>query len=104
MHSAQEYQQLKDSMLSLTRKAGGGLAAYLLYTVDGSAALCALIGSAASNLYLLWLFRRVTVQWLAGAAGLQPCVYWLNRDVDQVTGNDRVAYWDADKVGTILRT
>lgn len=53
----QEYQALKDRMLNVTRQAGGGLAAYLLFAVGGSAALCALIGSATSNLYLLWLFR-----------------------------------------------
>lgn len=62
--------------MSQQRNAGGGLAAYLLFTVDGAAALCALAGSAAANIYLLWLFR----------------------DVDSVTGNDRVALWEADKV------
>jgi len=72
----QEYQALKDSILSTTRKAGGGFAAYLLFTVSGTAALCALIGSAASNLYLLLLFR----------------------DVDLVTGEDKVALWEADYI------
>jgi hypothetical protein len=55
----QEYEALKASLLGTTRKAGGGLAAYLLLAVDGSAALCALLGSAAASVYLLWLFRDV---------------------------------------------
>jgi hypothetical protein len=53
------------------------VAAYLLLTVDGGAALCALAGSAANNAYLLWLFN----------------------DVDKMGPDTRVAMREAERVG-----
>ncbi len=73
---AQEYKQLKERILTTARKAGAGLAAYLLLTVDGEAGLCALLGMAANNLYLSLLFR----------------------DVDAFTGETRVPMREAEQV------
>ncbi|GIL63361.1 hypothetical protein Vafri_17430 [Volvox africanus] len=70
-----EYQGLKDQLQDNTRKCGAVVAAYLLVTVDGQAALCALLGSAASYGYLSWLFR----------------------DVDSYTGSTVVPMMEADK-------
>ncbi len=74
----QEYAQLKEYMISTARKAGGGLAAYLLLTVDGEAGLCALIGSAACYVYLQLLFR----------------------DVDAFTPDTRIPMFEAEKVSS----
>ncbi|PNH00832.1 Heat shock protein 7, chloroplastic [Tetrabaena socialis] len=54
-----EYQGLKDQLMDNTRKSGAVVAAYLLLTVDGQAALCALLGTAASCVYLALLYRDV---------------------------------------------
>ncbi|MEW5313649.1 MAG: hypothetical protein WDW38_005200 [Sanguina aurantia] len=54
-----EYEEMKESLLGNTRKIGGGLAGYLLLTVNSKAALCALLGAAASSLYLQWIYRDV---------------------------------------------
>ncbi|KAG2443532.1 hypothetical protein HXX76_001884 [Chlamydomonas incerta] len=54
-----EYQGLKDQLLDNTRKCGAVVAAYLLLTADGQAALCALLGSAAGYGYLALLYRDV---------------------------------------------
>ncbi|KXZ47348.1 hypothetical protein GPECTOR_36g71 [Gonium pectorale] len=68
-----EYQGLKDQLMDNTRKSGAVVAAYLLLTVDGQAienafqthypliqaALCTLLGTAASYAYLSWLYRDV---------------------------------------------
>ncbi|GLI61890.1 hypothetical protein VaNZ11_004402 [Volvox africanus] len=77
-----EYQGLKDQLQDNTRKCGAVVAAYLLVTIDGQAALCALLGSAASYGYLSWLFR----------------------DVDSYTGSTVVPMMEADKIeNTLLR-
>ncbi|KAG2452284.1 hypothetical protein HYH02_003308 [Chlamydomonas schloesseri] len=54
-----EYQGLKDQLMDNTRKCGAVVAAYLLVTADGPAAICALLGSAASYAYLALLYRDV---------------------------------------------
>ncbi|EFJ50235.1 hypothetical protein VOLCADRAFT_104055 [Volvox carteri f. nagariensis] len=71
-----EYQALKDQLQDNNRKCGAVVAAYLLLTVDGQAALCALLGSAASYAYL-------------------SCLY---RDVDSYRGDTQVPMVEADKV------
>ncbi|KAL6745340.1 hypothetical protein V8C86DRAFT_2981247 [Haematococcus lacustris] len=55
----QEYAAMKSEMLSVSQNAGGIIATYLLVTVDGVAALCALAGSACGNLYLRLLCADV---------------------------------------------
>ncbi|GLC49332.1 hypothetical protein PLESTB_000207600 [Pleodorina starrii] len=78
----QEYQGLKDQLLDNTRKCGAVVAAYLLLTVDGQAALCALLGSAAGYAYLSLLYR----------------------DVDSYTGDTVVPMVEADQIeNTLLR-
>lgn len=72
----QEYVALKQQLLDNTRKSGGAIGAYLLFTVNGTAALLAMIGAGASYAYLLWLCR----------------------DVDAVRGTDEVPIWEANKV------
>ena len=71
-----EYEKLKSLLMDNTRRSGGAIAAYLLLVVDGKSSLCALLGMAFSNLYLLWLYR----------------------DVDAVTGNDFVPMAEAKKI------
>jgi hypothetical protein len=72
----QEYAVLKAQLLDNTRKSGGAIGAYLLLTVNGQAALLAMLGAGASYAYLLWLCR----------------------DVDAVQGTDLVPIWEANKV------
>lgn len=71
-----EYNSLKDTLLDNTRKAGGGLGLYLLLAVNGKAALCCMLGTAFSYLYL----------------------FWLCADIDRFKGDDLVPWWEADKV------
>lgn len=75
-HPLQEYAALKQQLLDNTRKSGGAIGAYLLLTVNGTAALLAMIGAGASYGYLMWLCR----------------------DVDAVQGTDVVPIWEANKV------
>jgi len=72
----QEYAALKQQLLNNTRKSGGAIGLYLLLTVNGAAALAAMIGTAASYAYLVWLCR----------------------DVDNVKPTDTVPVWEANKV------
>jgi hypothetical protein len=72
----QEYTALKEQLLDNTRKSGGAIGAYLLLTVNGTAALLAMIGAGASYGYMLWLCR----------------------DVDAVKGTDTVPIWEANRV------
>lgn len=72
----QEYAALKQQLLDNTRKSGGAIGAYLFFTVNGTAALLAMIGAGASYAYLLWLCR----------------------DVDAVQPTDTVPIWEANKV------
>lgn len=67
---------MKQQLLDNTRKSGGAIGAYLLLTVNGTAALLAMIGAGASYAYLLWLCR----------------------DVDAVSPTDTVPIWEANKV------
>jgi hypothetical protein len=76
----QEYAALKKQLLDNTRKSGGAIGLYLLLTVNGQAALLAMIGAAASYGYLLWLCR----------------------DVDNVRPTDEVPIWEANKVRPAL--
>ncbi|GFR52709.1 hypothetical protein Agub_g15338 [Astrephomene gubernaculifera] len=71
-----EYAGLKNQLMDNTRKCGAVVAAYLLLTVDGQAALCALLGSAAGYGYLALLYR----------------------DVDSYTGDTFVPMVEADKI------
>ncbi len=71
-----EYAALKGQLLDNTRKSGSAIGLYLLLTVDGTAALCGMAGTAASYAYLSWLMR----------------------DVDAVTASDTVPLWEANKV------
>lgn len=71
-----EYGMLKVKLLDKTRTGAGFLALYLLATVDGEAALCALLGASAGYGYLLWLCH----------------------DIDSVKGTDTVPAWEADKI------
>jgi hypothetical protein len=75
-HCLQEYAALKQQLLDNTRKSAGAIGAYLLLTVNGTAALLAMLGAGASYAYLLWLCR----------------------DVDAVQPTDRVPIWEANKV------
>lgn len=70
----QEYAALKERLLRGARTAGGVVGLYLLFAVDGEAALCALVGAAAGYGYLLLLIR----------------------DVDAVTGETEVPLWQAE--------
>jgi len=72
----QEYAALKQQLLNNTRKSGGAIGLYLLLTVNGAAALAAMIGTAASYAYLVWLCR----------------------DVDNEKPTDTVPVWEANKV------
>ncbi|KAF8066269.1 hypothetical protein HT031_002592 [Scenedesmus sp. PABB004] len=72
----QEYAALKAQLLDNTRKSGGAVGLYLLFAVNGQAALLAMAGAAASYAYLSWLIR----------------------DVDAVSGSDRVPIWEANKI------
>lgn len=72
----QEYAALKQQLLNNTRKSGGAIGLYLLLTVNGAAALAAMIGTAASYAYFSWLCR----------------------DVDNVQPTDTVPVWEANKV------
>ncbi|KAG2497196.1 hypothetical protein HYH03_004785 [Edaphochlamys debaryana] len=54
-----EYKGLKDQLQDNTRKCGAVVAAYLLFSTDGEAALCVLLGTAASYLYLQLLYNDV---------------------------------------------
>jgi hypothetical protein len=72
----QEYTALKEQLLDNTRKSGGAIGAYLLFTVNGTAALLAMVGAGASYGYMLWLCR----------------------DVDAVKGTDTVPIWEANRV------
>lgn len=76
----QEYAELKQLLLDNTRKSAGAIGAYLLFTVDGTAALLAMVGGGASYAY----------------------VSWLCRDVDAVQPTDVVPIWEANKVGEPL--
>jgi len=69
-----EYAALKQRLLRGARTAGGVVGLYLLFAVDGEAALCALVGAAAGYGYLLLLMR----------------------DVDAVSGDDEVPLWQAE--------
>lgn len=71
---AMQYQELKDEMLGRTQRFGAFLAAYLLLTVSGPAALAALIGSSASYAYLIL----------------------LQQQIDAVLPTDSVPIWDAE--------
>jgi hypothetical protein len=71
-----EYAALKQQLLDNTRKSGGAIGLYLLFTVDGAAALAAMVGAATSYGYLTWLCR----------------------DVDNVKPTDTVPIWEANKV------
>jgi hypothetical protein len=51
------YADLKTRLSRRARKAGAGLAAYLFLTVSGTAAACALAGTAAGAAYLALLYR-----------------------------------------------
>jgi hypothetical protein len=72
----QEYTALKKQLLDNTRKSGGAIGLYLLLTVNGAAALAAMVGAAASYGYLSWMCR----------------------DVDNVKPTDTVPIWEANKV------
>jgi hypothetical protein len=72
----QEYAALKQQLLDNTRKSGGAIGLYLLLTVNGAAALAAMIGAAASYAYLSWMCR----------------------DVDNVKPTDTIPIWEANKV------
>eukprot|EP00775_Hariotina_reticulata_P010099 gene10099-10255_t len=76
----QEYAALKQQLLNNTRKSGGAIGLYLLLTVNGAAALAAMIGTAASYTYLSWLCR----------------------DVDNVQPTDTVPIWEANKIENVL--
>ena len=88
------YAALKDRLARRSRKAGAGLAAYLFLTVSGEAAAAALVGTAASALYLTLLFRDADalnldsrVPLMAAQAETDP---WLRKI--KVVG---AAYWHA---------
>lgn len=72
----QEYADLKQQLLNNTRKSGGAIGLYLLLTVNGAAALAAMVGTAASYAYISWLCR----------------------DVDNVKASDTIPIWEANKV------
>eukprot|EP00878_Enallax_costatus_P037279 GHUV01042097.1.p1 GENE.GHUV01042097.1~~GHUV01042097.1.p1 ORF type:complete len:207 (+),score=71.64 GHUV01042097.1:1019-1639(+) len=72
----QEYAALKQQLLNNTRTSGGAIGLYLLLTVNGAAALMAMLGSAASYAYFSWLCR----------------------DVDSVKPTDTVPIWEANKI------
>jgi hypothetical protein len=74
----QEYAALKAQLLDNTRKSGGAIGLYLLLTVNGGAALAAMVGAAASYGYLTWMCR----------------------DVDNVMPTDTVPIWEANKVSS----
>jgi hypothetical protein len=76
----QEYAALKQQLLDNTRKSGGAIGLYLLLTVNGAAALAAMVGAAASYAYLSWMCR----------------------DVDNVKPTDTVPIWEANKVRSML--
>ncbi|KAF6255644.1 hypothetical protein COO60DRAFT_1534221 [Scenedesmus sp. NREL 46B-D3] len=76
----QEYAALKQQLLDNTRKSGGAIGLYLLLTVNGAAALAAMVGAAASYAYLSWVCR----------------------DVDNVKPTDTVPIWEANKVENVL--
>lgn len=71
-----EFEALKQKISNRTRTVGSIVATYLLVTVDGEAALCALYGMAFSYIYLQWLF-------------------W---DIDRVKGTDVVWSVEARKI------
>lgn len=72
----QEYAALKQQLLDNTRTSGGAIGLYLLLTVNGTAALLAMLGTAASYAYFSLLCR----------------------DVDNVKSTDTVPIWEANKV------
>jgi len=71
-----EYNSLKSELLDNTRKAGGVIGGYLLFTAGGGPALCCMLGAAFSYAYFSWL-----------------CY-----DVDSVKPTDPVPIWEANKV------
>lgn len=75
----QEYAALKQQLLDNTRTSGGAIGLYLLFTVNGAAALLAMLGAAASYGYFSLLCR----------------------DVDNVKPTDTVPIWEANKVRAI---
>lgn len=79
---AAQYEQLKKEMLGRTQRFAGLLSAYLFLTVSSEAALCTLLGSAASYAYLIL----------------------MQRQVDAVSSTDEVPIWNAeDNVQGIAR-
>eukprot|EP00879_Flechtneria_rotunda_P022186 GHRR01023409.1.p1 GENE.GHRR01023409.1~~GHRR01023409.1.p1 ORF type:complete len:275 (+),score=79.98 GHRR01023409.1:404-1228(+) len=76
----QEYAALKQQLLNNTRKSGGAIGLYLLLTVNGAAALAAMLGAAGSYAYF-------------------SC---LCRDVDSVKPTDTVPIWEANKIQNVL--
>lgn len=71
---AEQYTKLKQEMLGRTQRFGGLLGAYLFLTVSGEAALCSLLGSAASYAYLTL----------------------MQQQVDSVSPTDEVPIWEAE--------
>lgn len=71
-----EYAELKSQLLDGTRKCGSAAGLYVLLTVGAPAALCCMLGVAASFAYFTWL-----------------CA-----DVDKVQASDTVPIWEANKV------